>query len=71
MVGEVGGEEVRVDGVDDVGGDEEGVGVGLGEEGGGGFEAVGEGVGDALEDGGEEVTFCALAELGADFFVVE
>lgn len=31
----------------------------------------GEGFGDSGDGAGEEVAFCALAEEGADFFVVE
>lgn len=48
VVLEVGVEEVGVDGVDDVRGDEEGVGVGAAEQGGDGLG--GEGVDDAGED---------------------
>lgn len=80
MVREVGGEEVGVDCVGHVGGDEEGVCVGLGGEvrawacggfGGCGGGGGGETLDDALDGGGEEVAAGALAEEGTDFFVVE
>lgn len=61
---------IRIDGVAHVRGDEEAVGVSLGErvgaEGG-----VAEGLADAADGGGEEVAVRALAQEGADFFVVE
>ena len=69
VVFEVGVEEVGVDGVDDVAGDEEGVGVGAGE--GGLNLGFGKGLDDALHDDGKEVASGALAEERADFFVVE
>lgn len=74
VVLEVGGHVIRVYRVRDVGGNEEAVGVGLGEgvgvvlEGGeGGREAFD----DAGDGAGEEVAVGALAQEGADFFVVE
>ena len=60
-------EEIGVDGVDDVAGDEEGVGICAAE---GALLAV-ELLDDALHDAGQEVAACALAEERADFFVVE
>jgi len=69
MVLEIRAKEVGIHGMRDVGGDEEGVGVGAGDE--GGDALVGEGVDDAFDDCGEEVGAGALAEEGADFFVVE
>ena len=69
VVFEVGVEEVGVDGVDDVAGDEEGVGVGAGE--GGLNLGFGKGLDDALHDDGEEVASGALAEERADFLVIE
>ena len=70
VVFEVGVEEVGVDGVDDVRGDEEGVGVGLADDAGAGDVVVERGDG-ALDDRGQEVASGALAEERADFFVVE
>ena len=62
-------QEIWVHGVAHVGGNQEGVCVGLIDEvrAGGGLE----GIDDALDDGGEEIAVCALAEERADFFVVE
>lgn len=56
--------------MDDVAGDEEGVCVGSAES-RAGFAARGEFFGYALHDDGEEIAAGALAEEGADFFVVE
>jgi hypothetical protein len=69
--GEVGGEEVGVCGVDYVGGEEEGVRVGLGEEVRLGACGRGKGFRNAGNDGGEEIPFCALPKAVADFLVVE
>lgn len=69
MVLEVGVEEVGVDGVDDIAGDEEGVCVRAGDK--GADRLFGEGVDDAFDDGGEEVAAGALAEERTDFFIVE
>ena len=54
----------------DIGGDEEAVGVGAGEDIGTGV-AVGKGFGNALDGKREEVPVRALAKEGANFFVVE
>jgi len=61
--------KVGVHGVAHISRNQEGVCVGLVDE----VCARGslEGVDDALDDGGEEVAVCALAEERADFFVVE
>lgn len=70
VVFQVGGEVVGVDGVTDVGGDEEAVGVALSDE----VRAVGvggKGFGDAPDGAGEEVTTGTLAEERTDFFVVK
>lgn len=72
VVFEVGVEVIGVDGVGDVGRDQEAVGVGLGQDVGACGGAVGgETVADARDGDGEEVPVGALAEEGTDFFVVE
>lgn len=61
---------IRVDGMGDIRGDHEAVRGGLGEE-VGPVGGAGEGFEDAGDGAGEEVAAGALAEEGADFFVVE
>ncbi|KAI9149375.1 Protein SYG1 [Paramyrothecium foliicola] len=67
---EVVAEEVGVAGVGDVGGEEEGLGVGLAND--AGAEGVGvQSLDGALDDGGQEVTPGALAQERANLLVVE
>jgi hypothetical protein len=63
-------QEVGVDGMDHVAGDEERVRVGPA-EGTLDFAGVGKFLDDALHDAGEEITTRTLAEERADFFVVK
>ena len=72
VVFEVGGGEVGVEGVGDVGGDKEAARVGAGEE--VRLRAGGEGAEGFVDEGdgvGQEVAVRALPEERADFFVVE
>lgn len=70
VVFQVGGNVVGIDGVTDVGGDEEAVGVALGDE-AGAVRTGGKGFGDAPNGAGEEVATGTLAEERTDFFVVK
>ena len=64
-------QKVRIDGVRDVGADQEAVGVHLRHDICAALAVVGEGFADALESAGKEVAVGALAQQGADLFVVE
>ena len=71
VVFQVRAQEIGVDGVGDVGGDHEAVGVHLGEAVCTAAAALGKGFADPLKSAGEKVAVGALAEERANFFIVK